>query len=159
VGEEVAADPPSWDAFRDEAFAALKAAQDRLMADFQLGSWPRWGADQATGLLTFSNDAGQAGVVAEFSAAGSVSSSTGTWLWSWANPTLLDSVKGPMERVRAYGEARGWEKLTTPNWPGDESDGWAMAAVTARILGADGAYRAPDERGALFMTLHRVRRV
>ena len=37
------------------------------------------------------------------------------------------------------------------------SNGWHMAAVAARILGAEGAYRTPTDYGFTYMVLHDVR--
>ena len=82
----------------------------------------------------------------------------GTWLWAWDNPSILENVKHCLADVRAYGEAHGLEKLTTPKWPGDEHDGWEMTAAAAFILRTEGAYRAAHDNGALFMVLRNVRR-
>jgi hypothetical protein len=41
------------------------------------------------------------------------------------------------------GESHGLERSTTAKWRGDEHDGWEMAAATAFILRAEGAYQAP----------------
>lgn len=90
---------------------------------------------------------------------GSTSKSGGTWLWSWANDAVLAPATRDMEKVRIYGEAHGFEKLTRAKWPGDECDGWEMTAAAAYILRAEGGYRAPSERGALFMIMRQVRRV
>ena len=135
----------------------LKRQQDRLRAEFQLGSWQRYDYDQEAGTLTFSSG-GRIGVVADIQMVGSTSKRGGTWLWAWANPSILENVKHSLADVRAYGETHGLDKLTTAEWPGDEYDGWDMTAAAAFILRAEGAYRAPDENGALFTLLQRIRR-
>lgn len=140
-----------------EAIDYLEAAQERLRRDFALSTWQRYDFDQQTGTLELSSD-GRVGVVADIQIVGSTSTSSGTWLWSWANPSILPSVKHCMEEVREYGRAHGLDRLVNPTWPGDESDGWEITAVAAYILGAAGAYRCPDARGALFMILKNVRR-
>jgi hypothetical protein len=146
-----------WESFLEMATEYLQRRQERLVADFQLGSWKRYEYDQDTGTLTFSSD-GRVGVVADIHIVGSTSKSGGTWLWAWDNSTILDHVKHCLADVRAYGEAHGYSKLTTAKWPGDEHDGWEMTAASAFILRAEGAYRAPHESGALFMVLQKVRR-
>ena len=147
-----------WDDYLAEAVVYLKTRQERLKSEFGLGHWKQWFYDQEAGNLTFSTD-GKIGVVATMHVVGSTSKSTGTWLWSWDNATILDQVKHCILEVRDFGEAHSFEKLTNPKWPGDEYDAWEMTAVAAYILQAEGAYRAPDDNGALFLVMRDVRRV
>ena len=135
----------------------LQRQQDRLNADFQLGSWQQYKYDQDAGTIVFSSG-GQIGIVADIHIVGSTSKSSGTWLWAWDNSSVLDRVKHCLIEVRTFGEVHGFAKLTTPKWPGDECDGWAMTAIAAFILRAQGAYRAPNDNGALFMVLRNIRR-
>jgi len=55
------------------------------------------------------------------------------------------------------GELHGLRELTTAKWKAAEKDGWAMTAVTARILQAKGAYRSPDDTGFLFVVFTSIR--
>jgi hypothetical protein len=151
------ADTAMWEVFLDMAMEYLKARQDRLQSEFALGTWKRYDYDQNIGTLTFSSE-GKVGVIADMYVVGTTSKNSGTWLWSWCNPWILGRVKHCMQDVREYGEVHGLEKLTTAEWPGDERDGWEMTAAAAFILKAEGAYRAPDGDGALFMILRNVRR-
>jgi hypothetical protein len=146
-----------WETVRDVAIEYLRERQDRLTSEFELFSWPRYDYDQDAGTITFSKD-GRVGVVADIQLVGSISKKSGTWLWSWANPSIVESARRSMTHVREYGEAHGLEKLTQAKWPADEYDGWEMTAAAAFILKSEGAYRSPDERGALFMVLQNVRR-
>jgi len=145
-----------WDEFLADAMNYLKSQQQRLEKEFRLGHWERWFYDQKSGTITFSS-AGEAGVIADMQVVGSTSNSSGTWLWSWDNPSILPDVKNKILEVRAYGAEHGFERLTDPKWLGDEYDGWEMTAVTAFILKADGGYRAPGDNGALFLVMENVR--
>jgi hypothetical protein len=147
-----------WASFVTEAYQYLTHQQDLAKQDFDLGSWERYFWDQDAGTLTFSSN-GRAGVVADILIVGSISEISGTWLWSWANSSILESMSSSIRRVRSLGEERGFEKLTEANWPGDETDGWEMTAVAALLLSAKGAYRAPDEDGALFLIFTDIHRV
>jgi hypothetical protein len=148
--------PSAWDALVDHSMDSLRARQARLSDAFSLGTWERYDYDQDAGTLTFSSG-GQPRVVASMNVVGSTATATGTWLWSWDNDSILPQVSHCMHRVREYGEAHGHDKLVTAKWPGDERDGWEMAAIAALLLEAEGAYRAPSERGALFMIMTCVR--
>jgi hypothetical protein len=146
-----------WEPFLEMAVEYLRRQQDRLKSEFQLGRWPRYDYDQESGTLTFSSD-GRVEVLADIHIVGSTSKRSGTWLWAWDNPSILENVKHCLADVRAYGENHGLEKLTTAKWAGDERDGWEMTAAVAFILRAEGGYRAPHDNGALFMVLRNVRR-
>ena len=147
-----------WDAFVDTAVEYLARQQDRLKSEFQLGTWQRYDYDQDAGTLVFSSN-GRVGVVADIHIVGSTSTTSGTWLWAWDNPSILERVTHCLADVRAYGERHAFDKLTTAKWPGDEHDGWEMTAATAFILRAEGGYRAPGENGAVFMILQNVRKL
>ena len=149
--------PELWDEFIVTAIDYLSARQDALRSDFKLDHWQEYFYDQEQGTLTFSSN-GHVGLIADMKVVGSISISGGTWLWSWENQSILEQVKHRMEDVREYGEAHGFEKLVNAEWPGDDRDGWEMTAAAAYILKAEGAYRAPNENGALFMILRNVLR-
>jgi hypothetical protein len=143
---------------RQESYEYLKAQQDRLVSEFGLGGHERWDYDQDTGEFTFS-DGGVPKVGADFQVVGSVSDISDTWLWSWANPSILDARRKDMHLVRRFGEEHGLSELTEERWPADEDAGWAMTNIAAHILRARGAYRCPVDNGFLFLIFTDVWRV
>jgi hypothetical protein len=138
------------------AHAYATARQDILRREFALDSWPRWDWDQETGQLVFSAG-GEPRVVADVQFVGSVSTESGTWLWSWANPHLAAPLSRDVREVRLLGEARGIAQLTTPKWPADETDGWEMTSITAYVLQAKGVYRTRGDNGFTFMVMTSIR--
>jgi len=155
VGRLRGASLASWQDLLDTCCAALQAKQDALSERFDLWRHERWDWDQDRAEIVFSND-GVPAVVATVAFAGSLSTHSHTWKWSWANESLSSAVVGAMARVRDYGEALDRPHLTVPIWPADQSDGWAMTAVAAHLLNADGAYRTPSDSGFVFMLLSDV---
>lgn len=147
-----------FDKFEHEAHEYLKARQDILINEYGMGKYERWDYDQATGELIFS-DKGIAKLITKFQAVGSLSKISKTWLWSWANPSILENVKNEIYQVKEFGEQLGLKELTTAKWKADEIDAWAMTNITGRILEAKGAYRCPDETGYLFVVFTDVQRV
>lgn len=145
-------------ALTERSQEALRAKQRQLEAKFGLGRHKRWDWDQATGQLVFSND-GVPAIACDIAFVGSVSTLSDTWLWSWANFSLTESVRSPMLRVREFGEAQDLPRLTVPKWPAGEADGWEMTAIAVEILGASGAYRTPSKNGFTFLALLSVSRV
>jgi hypothetical protein len=143
---------PHWyPAWREDALRELMAKTERLKESHKLGSWPRFDFAPEAGTLTFSDENGPQ-VIAEVQVVGSINSAT--WLWSWANPTWDDYCAGDMQRVRQFGEENGIGELTSGCLEDDDLNqlGWEMTAVAARLLGAVGAYRPPDDSGrALFV--------
>jgi hypothetical protein len=130
----------------------LKTQIERCKADFQIGSYSRYDWDQQKGELVWSDD-GIPKVIAKVQFVGSISTKSNTWLWSWANPTIIDPVKQEIRKVKAFGERKGIERLISAKWTADETDGWEMTALAARLLEARGAYRSPDSDGFTFMII------
>jgi hypothetical protein len=156
--EEPVDQDQGWLEFVSDATAYLSSQQDAAQRQFDLESWERYSVDPETGTLTFSTG-GQAGVVAHILVVGSIGDEPGTWLWSWANSSMPESLSEPITRVRQFGKDHGLDKLADPVWPGDRTDGWEMAAAAALILSAKGAYRAPYEGGAVFLVFTDIHRV
>lgn len=149
----------SWAEFLSKASAYLSRQQDAAKREFALESWKRYDLDPRTGTFTFSTK-GKPGVVAHAVLVGSIAGKPRTWLWSWADSSVPESLSGPMLRVRTFGKDHGFKRLVDPDWPGDRIDGWRMAAAAALVLSAKGAYRAPYGDGAvylIFTDIHRVK--
>lgn len=134
----------------------LQVQQDALQQDYRLGRYERFDWHQGTGLLVFSSG-GTPAVVADIQFVGSVSTRTGTWLWSWANESTLEPVRSQVRQVRKYGEEHRLMKLACAYWSAEEEDGWEMAAVSAYLLKARGAYRSPEGHQLGFMIMTGVR--
>ena len=143
------------EAFRQllsDAAAYLRARQEQLGSRYNLAGYARYHWRPETGQLIFSDD-GRARVVADVQFVGSVSTRNNTWLWSWANQSILESVRQRVREVRAYGDAHGYLKLAAACWSARQADGWEMSAITAYLIGAAGAHRSSDDRGSSFVVL------
>ncbi|KRD22200.1 hypothetical protein ASE39_07445 [Acidovorax sp. Root267] len=140
------------------AHQALYEKQRVLESDYGISRFSRWDYDQPTGTLTFS-DNGVARVVADIEFIGSVSETTHTWLWAWANFHNQAKVISRIPDVWEFGEDKGFRHLTVPLWKGDATDGWEVSGVAADVLGAQGVYRAPTAHGFLYMALMSVQTV
>ncbi len=140
---------PDW---RHDAFHQLMAKIDRLKAEFELSRWPRYDYDLQAGTLTFS-DNGVAKVVAEIQVVGTTSNRANNWLWAWANDHWPPERTTDSQKVLHFGEEHGICELTHDYVEDDDINhlGWELTAVAARITDALGAYRPPDETGAMFL--------
>jgi len=125
---------------------------------YGLDACNRMDYEQETGQMIFSSLA-YPKIVTGFLIAGSVSTRSNTWLWSWDNPYLLDKVIGDMWKVREYGERNSIYKLVEPKWEAREEDGWDMTAIAAYILKAKGAYKFPSDEIITFALFMKIRKV
>ena len=134
----------------------LSERQALLTATHKLATHERWDYDQESATLTFSN-AGVPAVVADVEFIGSISNTSGTWRWSWANFHLHPNVVGRISAVREYGREHHFAPLVVPQWKADVVDAWELAGVAAYVLEAQGVYRAPTDNGYLFMAIMGIR--
>jgi len=149
---------PTWDELVHSGNEYMRVQREKLETEYGLSKYDRWDLDQETGELVFSNG-GVPAIIAKFQFVGSVSETTQTWLWSWANASILPRLSQEVEAVREYGRKHSFSKLTERKWAADERDGWEMAAVTNYLLKANGVYRAPFKQASTFLVLTELRKV
>ena len=145
-------DDEAFKGLMSDAVAYLQQRQDQLSDKFDLNRFDRYEWDLRTGQLNFSDHA-QRRVAAEIQMVGSISTRNHSWLWSWANPSVPEPVRQRVREVREYGETHRYLNLASAAWAAEEADGWEMTAITAYLLGAAGAYRAPGDRNFSFLAI------
>ena len=144
---------PNWySAWRHDAVRELQEKNARLESKFHLGGWPRYDYDVNAGTLIFSENKIQK-VIAEIQIVGTTSNKAGNWLWAWGNSHWPANRVVDSKLLRAFGEKHGICELTHDYVEGDDlnSLGWELTAVAVRVTDAIGAYRPPDDNGALFL--------
>jgi hypothetical protein len=119
----------------------------------QYGPHARWDWDDEAVTLTFSDPVSPT-VRVDVTIVGTTESDS--WQWSWANSNYDARSTRDLDKVRAYGEANGYEKLTSAFLDADEFTGWEMTAVAAHVLGALGAYRFPTDDGYCFLIYREI---
>ena len=141
--------------FVEECKRELQPKMEAAIAKWRLDSFKRYDLDQTKGTLVFADDAGHK-VSCTVQVVGTFSTESQTWLWSWASPWVTAPLKQDSEVVRQFGRTNGVEKFTTDKWSATEADAWAMTAVTARLAGAESAYRLPNRGVYIFMLIKAV---
>ena len=131
--------------FIEVAFEKLKKKQDGFNLKFKLSNYDSWSYEQAIGVFTFSNDKDEKELNFKFKNVGTFSRASKTWLWSWANDYTLKYVK-LNKSIAELGMEKGYQKLSTPQWEGEEYDGWEMMAVANHVLKALGGYSVPGDK-------------
>jgi hypothetical protein len=144
-----------FDDLSSKAYEYLTARQKIMEEKYAIGKYEKWFYDQETGYLTFS-DGDIIKIKIKYEEVGSISKTSNTWLWSWANPHLEDKIKTDILEVKEYGEKHNFEPLTKRKWYADEYDGWEMTGISAYLMKAEGAYRVPTENTFSFMIFKEV---
>jgi hypothetical protein len=145
---------PEFTAFVDGSMEGLRRQTEGHRGLWHLGEEKRWDFNQESGLLEFTFP--DVVVRAPGQIIGTFDTGSSTWLWAWANPSIDAELKRDALRVLDYGREQRIERLTTPKWPADETDGWRMAALANRLCSSNGAYRGPAGSTMVFMTFGEV---
>lgn len=104
-----------------------------------LGSADRWDLDQRTGTISWTFPDKVATAAAQI--IGSYNPSAGSWLWAWANSSILPHMSRDSETVRDWGDEHGLAALVEPKVDVDDETAASLAALAVRITKATGFYR------------------
>ena len=141
--------PEEFERFRHDAIHLLKDLNEECARRYKISTWPRWDYQLDAGTLVFS-EGEIPKVIASIQVVGTTSKASKTWRWAWANTSLPSHVKEKAREVQQFGKIEGLNRLTEPQLPDDEHLGWEMTSIMARIIGAKGAYRCPDDNGFIY---------
>ncbi len=145
---------PEFKALLDGSMEGLRLQSQTHQNVWGFGKAERWDFAQETSELIFTFP--DKVVRAPAQIIGSFNGQDGSWLWAWANPSLLDPIKRDSIKVREYGEQHKIQRLITAKWPAEESDGWNMTALASRLCGSNGAYRGPAGATFVFFTFGEI---
>jgi hypothetical protein len=137
----------------DDSRAYLESQMKECNQEYKLGSLHRMDYEQESCRMIFSDMSAQPRVAANFQIVGSLSGSSGTWLWSWDNEYLLDIAIEDIWQVREFGEKNMIEKLTSPKWDASKEDAWDMTAISTYLLKARGAYSFLSDDTRVYVVL------
>jgi hypothetical protein len=104
------------------------------------GSAQRWELDQTNGFINWYFPDRTASAPAQI--IGTWLPASSTWLWAWANNSILPEMAQGSRAVRDWAEEHGHPSLTVPKVEADREMAATMAALAVRITGATGFYHA-----------------
>jgi hypothetical protein len=126
----------------------------RAHMSWGLGSADRWSLDQRTGVITWTFPDKIATAPAQI--IGSYNPSAASWLWAWANETILPDMSRDSRTIRDWAEAHGQLALTEPKVDADEEKAATLAALALRITQATGFYRGTGSASIPIITFGAV---
>jgi hypothetical protein len=119
-----------------------------------LGSADRWSLDQRTGLITWTFAGRTATAPAQI--IGSHNASAGSWVWAWANASILPTMSLDAATVRDWAEHHGHTALAQPKIEADEEMAATLSALAVRITMAPGFYRGTGSEAVPIITFGAV---
>ncbi|MEU8467938.1 DUF6882 domain-containing protein [Streptomyces sp. NPDC029006] len=122
----------------------------RAHMSWGLGSADRWDLDQTTGIITWTFPDKIATAPAQI--LGSFSPRSGSWLWAWANQSILPGMSRDSRSFCDWAEANGHPALAQPKVNVDEEAASTLVAVAVRITGAIGYYKGPGGNSSVIIT-------
>lgn len=141
--------------FEDLLIEHIGQSIDRqlALADLLAGA-EGWQIDAEAGTITFGAE-----YTYPFQILGVESHVSNTWLWAWANDTMLEAYDDvafdSVNKLKQYGEMYKVSDLSTPQFALDNINGNMLAMVGRGVVEADCFYRAPinDGQGVAFYLL------
>ncbi|MFT4562104.1 MAG: hypothetical protein ACI9BW_001848 [Gammaproteobacteria bacterium] len=115
-----------------------------------------WNIDQGKGKIFWTFPNGRI-VEAPVQIVGTYDPQTSTFLWSWANHSILSSMQTSASHVREYGNTHGIGRFTTNLIKISEHEAWRLTATATHLAKAKGAYRAQAGGAVVFVTFGNVK--
>jgi hypothetical protein len=122
----------------------------RAHQSWGLGSADRWDLDQTTGLIRWTFPDKTASALAQILA--SFSPASNSWMWAWANPSILPKMSRDARSLRQWGDAHGQQLFSRPKFDADEQTAATLVALAVRITRATGLYRGPAPNTYVIIT-------
>lgn len=145
--------------FLGVALDELAAKQQQLMESYELGSYASFWFDQEQGSLDFRDAGGATQLRATVIPVGSWSPGSDTWMWAWANESLLPPLREQSKPLQELACVTGLDVFENRGGSADEKMAWELTAMAVRHLKARGAYRAPGQSSHLYLAITSCQKV
>ncbi|MFB7510367.1 DUF6882 domain-containing protein [Streptomyces broussonetiae] len=122
----------------------------RAHMSWGLGSADRWDLDQTTGIITWTFPDKTATAPAQI--LGSFSPGSGSWVWAWANKSILPDMSRDARSFRDWAEANGHPALAQPEINADAQAASTLVALAVRVTEATGYYKGTGSSSSVIIT-------
>jgi hypothetical protein len=126
----------------------------RAHMSWGLGSAERWDLEQRTRMITWTFPDKTATAPAQI--IGSHNPATASWLWAWANKSVLPEMARDSRAIRDWAETHGHHGLARRKIEADDQVAATLAALAVRITQATGFYRGPGRTAITIITFGTV---
>lgn len=147
------------DRFIDDAKSLTQTRNAQATRKFGLGSHARYHLDLASHTLTFFDPSDAPAMATRIVPVGSLANASHSWLWSWENESIPQQASKAMLAIRSFGKEHDIAALERGFSPCDDALAWALAAISLKLLGAQGTYRIDQARTQLFLLLFDLERI
>lgn len=134
-----------------QSVEGLKVQTAAHSAAWRLGEEASWSVDQDKGIVQFLFADGVV-ATAPVQIIGTYNPQSGTFLWGWDHPSVVEPLSRAATLVRRYGEEHNVVSFTTREVYCTEAEAWTFTAVAAALDSANGAYRANSGGPLVYMT-------
>ena len=147
-----------FDEYLSAAQDELQEKQERLNAEFGLGTWSRFVVDfEAGNLQFFEHEALRAH--AEIVPVATHVPEKESLKWAWANAQYPEPVLVKASQLKGLKELTGFKMFTEEFVECDESMAWEIAALACKFANALGAYRVPHGNINSYVLITDIRHV
>jgi hypothetical protein len=136
----------------------LEHKQERLTAEYGLGTWPRFVVDYEAGNLQFFEHEALR-VHAQIVPVATHVPEKESLKWAWSNAQYPERVLIEAAEIKGLKELTGFNMFTEDFVQCDESMAWEIAALACKFMEALGAYRVPHGNINSYVLITEVRRV
>jgi hypothetical protein len=123
-------------------------------SEWGCGTAVRWDLDQTTGLIQWTFPDRIATAPAQILA--SYNRPQGSWMWAWANESILPPLRRDSQRVRDWALDNGHPELAEPKLPADERRASDLSALAVLITKATGFYNPVSSTVVPIITFGKV---
>lgn len=141
-----------FDDYLDYCYEKLEKKQEKLFQDFQIGNYEKYWYNQERSVLQFIDN----GVIQlEFKVIfiGSWSKKSDTWMWAWANGSMLEEVRQLSSSIQGLYQVTDFDIFKEPIFECDEAMAHELTAFAVEQLDVRGMYISPDGNSLLFMAI------
>lgn len=141
-----------FEVFVDSCYEELKTKQASLMEAYNLGQYDTYWFDQPSGTLQFKNNEK---VELEFNVVpvGSWSGNSNSWMWAWANESVVDDLKTASATIKGLTDFTGYNVFSNGSFAAEEPMAHELTAMAVHYLDALGMYIVPSGNLKTFLAL------
>ena len=144
-----------FETYMNLCFQEIGSRQKKLLEQYGLQNYKDFFYSQETETLQFKTD-GKVEIEFEVIQIGSWSSISGSWMWAWANESLMEKTKQKSVKIKELAEITGYDVFLLEAFEAKESIAHQLTAISAHYLNAIGYYIAPFNELKSFLALTRV---